>query len=342
MQTSGWDGAAALTADPLRIPVLALASLVEAGHLEVNAASPFGFLLVAESRSTLAQRQKAAKELSALGVELRVPERTPGGPEPAAQSRMFRRGLEILAQPQARLGVAITRPGEEPVVATMFVRDGEAALGALDDEAAYVGPPVRLADLLERLGEQLGGPTRAPEPPGIMAWPSQVRFAAALWPGSGRTARDDLSADQAATRLTSLGLSASAARAVIGLLVESGFVEQRSNGLLRVGAPYAPWMEAMWSGHAIEVEATPLPPGAAADLGGVPLRSRRLLFVGAPGARVLCERLGLEQLRRELGELAARAAEGGDEAMIAFTIVPPAAVMAEIAGVIAESRPGKN
>lgn len=256
----------------------ALEWLGEQGFLSPEPQSPLAFLRQQESRIGSPDRHAAGADLLRRGLvsaswspEVRRRRLLDSGPLGAS--------LKILERPEARLRIGIGAP-ESPVrITDLYLAGGEAVLGALDDEALYLGATIPRDRLIDYLVDELAA---SGDSDAFCLWPMLYRLTTALWPSCGREPRAEISIDDIEARAP--GQSAS----LVEQMLAADLVARRGDRLALTDH-HRRWLEPLWSGHVFEIERTPMEPWN----GG---REDRCLFVGSPGERVLCEEVPSHQL----------------------------------------------
>jgi hypothetical protein len=265
-----------------------------ADKLAASAASP---LRMGAAKGRPAERAAAAeRELAQRGLTL-------DGAAASPDAQPFRDALAVLAQPEALVRVRIAEPGQQPADVAMLVRQGKAAAFLVQGESVLVGPARDLGAVADSLAGEAAhqGPLSGQQ---IILWPATLKVLSAVW-GAGRDASVSLSREEAERRLGGEGRPPETVKAALDEMVEAGVLVAAGGGL-QVVSEYRPFLERVWSGRAMQVEYLPLEgaPSFEAALGAT---GPHLLFLGAPGDRVLSERLTGDSLRKWLK--GARAAE---------------------------------
>ncbi|MEM7481877.1 MAG: hypothetical protein AAF481_11940 [Acidobacteriota bacterium] len=207
----------------------------------------------------------------------------------------FLASLHLLANPELRLRVGLASPGAVareggPSIrlAHLYVRGSRVVRCEESADRVWIGPPLRLNDLVETLKELLSSRPlveSAGEPAVLALWPIIADLAKILWPsGRGHPIRRR----HALLRLDHAVHDPALARRLLGALGESGIVLEAA-GRISLSSAYRPWIEALFSGHRVEIERVEL-------LSEAPRSEERALFVGWPGRRVQLEEVSHQDL----------------------------------------------
>lgn len=261
-----------------------LGCLVEHGVLTPTAESPVSLVLETPDPEDEDDALGAAERLLDKGLVCRITPRFAGAAEPAASEAgaLFRRALEVLAAPEARLVIIRQSPDEEPSLIPLFVAGELAAPGFIDDEGLHVGAPMDRTQLLESIHVNLQSDDSEHLEHPVTLSPLVLQAVETLWRGTRRPFSQPVSRAQAHTLLEHLLGDREMARGLLRFLCDIGVLGEE-HGAYRLAEPYLPWMERVLSGHSCAVEYLPL--GAE---GSRPPEPDRLLFFGPPGQRVLC------------------------------------------------------
>ncbi|MCB1056260.1 MAG: hypothetical protein KDD11_12235 [Acidobacteria bacterium] len=260
-----------------------LSCLVEHGVIQPTAESPVS--LVLESAADFEEDAAAAAEsLLDKGLVCRLTARYAGPAEPAASEAgaLFRRSLEVLAAPEARLVIVRQSPEEEPSLIPLFVSGEFAAPGFIDDEGLHLGAPLDRTQLLDSIHINLqSDPSDELERP-VSLSPLVLQAVETLWRGTGQPLRETIERWRAHTLLLGLIDDADLVRGLLRLLTTTGVIREVREGY-RLTDPYLPWLERVLSGHSCAVEYFPID-----EEGKEHAEPDRLLFFGPPGQRILC------------------------------------------------------
>jgi hypothetical protein len=280
--------------------------LIERGALDPGEVSPLAAFALGYPPLSPAEREAAVQKLRLKGV-LRDPSGTvrfPPGARRSAYGAPLRRALEILARPEARLRIGVATPQRPPARVQLFAAGGDAALGVAEGDRFHAGPPIAKLDLGAALLRNLHFEHRTGDEPAIGLWPFVVDLVRRVWP-RGRP-RPQVRSRALAELARDEGDPDVAARLLEGL-IKAGVVEERG-GLVALTAPYAPWLDALLSGHGVEVEYSLLAPTVG--------ESDRLLFVGPPDRRVLFGTLEHSEMGPPANGSAPAVARGSDEVLL--------------------------
>jgi len=253
---------------PYLLSLATMEWLLEKGHVRLNPASPFGFLAVAARHSTPEEQEASARR------EL--------GRRPPSS---LLTALAIVARPDARIRVTTQVSNESPRQTTLWRHGSSVAEAGFNTEGFLFGAPTALATLESLLIEQVRSEAPDQRVTERVFAPTALGLLTPLWPhvacdiGARVPVADVLSTCQR------IGADADTAQTLVSGLVESGLVV-KNDAALSLAEGLAPWLAALWSGERFEVEVTPLPDG---DLDAAHLlrRSKRLLFVGPTGQRIV-------------------------------------------------------
>lgn len=193
------------------------------------------------------------------------------------------RALAVLARPATRLRLALGAPGRPSRVHHLYVGGGSAVACRRDSTALAFSRPLPLATLRAAL---VGRLRSAPPPPAMDAFcllPEIFEVLSALW--RRRRRRPAVPVPLAEIDGLLDGAAPGAAPRLVAALENAGAV-RLDGGELHLAETYRRWLAPVWSGHVVEMERTPLAPGACAGAG-----TDWLLFAGPPDDRVLCEDL---------------------------------------------------
>ncbi|MET0555577.1 MAG: hypothetical protein ABW221_21225 [Vicinamibacteria bacterium] len=208
----------------------------------------------------------------------------------------YRQALDVIAQPEALVRVRVVEPGQEPSDVAVLVKGGAAAPFLFDDGTLLVGPARPLEAIAASLAGQAGhdGPLSGQQ---ILVWPATLKVLTLVW-GRDQDASKRIARAEAERRLAGEGRSAETVAKAIDELVAGGVILAAGDGLEIVEA-YRPFLDRVWSGHALQIEF--LPVLGAPSLDAVLVQTGpRLLFVGPAGDRILNDPVTGEALARWL------------------------------------------
>lgn len=253
---------------PYLLSLATMEWLLEKQHVRLNPASPFGFLAVAARHSTPEEQEASARR------EL--------GRRPPSS---LLTALAIVARPDARIRVTTQASNEPPRQTTFWRHSSFVAEAGFNTEGFLFGVPTTLTTLESLLMEQVR--SEAPDQ-GVtdrVFAPSALGLLTPLWPHVGCDIGACVPVVDVLSTCQRLGADADTAQTLVNALVESGLVV-KTDATLSLAEGLVPWLARLWSGECFEVEVTPLPDG---DLDAAHLlqRSKRLLFVGPAGQRIV-------------------------------------------------------
>jgi hypothetical protein len=238
-------------------------------------------------RAEAASVEAAERARAARAVRLDGP--------PTAQEP-YRQALDVIARPEALVRVRVAEPGQPPSDVAVLVKGGVAAPFLFDDGTLLVGPARPLESLASSLAEQARheGPLAGQQ---ILVWPATLNVLTLVW-GRDQDASKSIARAEAERRLAGDGRSAATVAKAIDELIAGGVI-LASGDALRIVEAYRPFLDRVWSGHALQLES--LPVEGAPSLEAVLVQAGpRLLFVGAAGDRLLNDPVTGEALARWL------------------------------------------
>jgi hypothetical protein len=131
----------------------------------------------------------------------------------------------------------------------------------------------------------------------ILVWPAALKVLTLVW-GRDQDASKTIDRAEAERRLAGEGRAAETVAKAIDELVAGGVI-LASGDALSIVAAYQPFLDRVWSGHALQIEA--LGVQGAPSLEAVLVETgARLLFVGPDGDRILNDPVTGEALTRFL------------------------------------------
>ncbi|HRC86749.1 MAG TPA: hypothetical protein PK413_14170, partial [Thermoanaerobaculia bacterium] len=195
------------------------------------------------------------------------------------------RALSVLANPEARLRIALVVPGQAPIIHSLFVRDGRAVYSESDLEGFYLSEPLATSDLVEFLLATVSSRALPRELEALCLLPEVYELSSVLWKKRGKAASDPISLREVENLLESGPHRRNAALELLGVLLEVGLIEPVGSRYF-ITESFRPWLDLVWSGQVVEIERTPL--AQPAELEAEPT-GQRMIFAGPAGRRILCE-----------------------------------------------------
>jgi hypothetical protein len=255
--------------------------------LDPAAGSPVGLLLegLEDDLPREAPEESVEVRLLEKGLIRNLPPKVNGTPERACSEagELFRRSLEVLARPEARLIIVRQSPGEEPSLIPLFVSGELAAPGFIDDEGLHIGAPMDRQQLLDSIRLNLQSDSTGELESPVSLSPLVLQAVETLWRGTGRELSASISRHQARLLLLEMIGDHQLVQGLLRLLLQVGVIEEY-NGGYALTPSYLPWFQRVLSGHSCAVEFTTL-----GDDGSIrSTEPDRLLFFGPPGQRVMC------------------------------------------------------
>lgn len=271
--------------EPRILPRAGLEWLNDNGYINPSDESPFAFLRQEASRTSRAQRTRAAASLFASG-DLLCRRRTRGGRGVVTAGGVLERSLAILERPQARLRFGISESGQLPTMREFYLCGNHLVSSFSDGETAFVGEPARLEDVLACLVRHLASPDLPAQMEMICMMPQLYELVTVLWKQQGKPLAESLSRAEVA-RLLPDG-DRRAAGELLASMTEAGVLRPGDRGHT-LSPAYQHWLGLAWSDSVFEIER-----GEPDGDGWGRREQDRLLFVGPPGQRVLCEDVALD------------------------------------------------
>lgn len=268
--------------DPSFLALTPPAAAHVAERLQATAVSPL------RVRAEAASVEAAERALATKTVRLDGPP-TPDEP--------YRLALDILAQPEALVRVRVAEPGQEAADIAVLVKGRLAAPFLFDDGTLLVGP----ARPLEGLAESLSGQARHDGPlvgQQIVVWPATLKVLTLVW-GRDQDASKSIARDEAERRLAGEGRPAATVAKAIDELIAGGVILLAPGDALAIVEAYRPFLDRVWSGHALQIELLPVT-GAPSLEAALVQTGPRLLFAGPAGDRILNDPVTGEALARWL------------------------------------------
>lgn len=262
--------------------------------VEPAAGSPVGILLEelqttdnpgATNGGETASLEEVGIRLQEKGLIRNLPPKVNGTPEAAGSEagELFRRALEVLARPEARLIIVRQSPGEEPSLIPLFVSGELAAPGFIDDEGLHLGVPMDRQQLLDSIRHNLQSDNTGELESPVTLSPLVLQAVETLWRGTGRELSAPIPRHKARLLLLEMIGEQQLVQGLLRLLLQVGVIEELGGGYA-LTASYLPWLQRVLSGHSCAVEYTTL----GDDDSVRSPEPDRLLFFGPPGQRVLC------------------------------------------------------
>jgi hypothetical protein len=215
---------------------------------------------------------------------------------PPTPDEPYRQALDVLAQPEALVRVRVVEPGQPPSDVALLVKARVAAPFLFDEGTLLVGPARPLEALASVLAEQArhDGPLSGQQ---VLVWPATLKVLTLVW-GGGQDASQRVPRAEAERRLAGEGRTAATVAKALDELVAGG-VLLASGDALEIVPAYRPFLDRVWSGHALQIEF--LTVMGAPSLEAVLVQTGpRLLFVGPAGDRILDDPVTGEALARWL------------------------------------------
>jgi hypothetical protein len=259
-----------------------------------TATEPEVITLGASAVERLTRGGVSAAPVSPLSTVLR------GGAVAAAPSdedlAAFRESIAIVAQPEAYVRILILRPGEEDEqVIGLLVRQGQGVSFSLGDDLLHLGRAQPLERWARWHPRRDQGPLAGND---VWLWPSVLQLLTGLWQDNPDPART-LSRSEIVAKLTTPDYPQADAEKFVEGVVGSGAVRLEGD-TLSIDPALRPWLAALWSGHAAQVEYVPLAPDASLEQ-AIDGPRTHLLFMGQTPQRVRNEAVTGEALVAHLG-----------------------------------------
>ncbi len=253
--------------------------------------SPLEFLRASKRRFSGSERQQAGARLLNLD---------PWTHRPLLAQRLrfspLGQALAVLEAPEARLRIALGLPGRPPTVVQYFAKGRLAVAADLDSEGLRVAEPVRVTELLQQVVAELDSSALPAAMEAVAVLPEVFELLNALWGPGGRKVSEPITRDDLVNRLGGSTDARLQACSLLTAMVTAELLVQREEAYFLV-ARLASWLDRVWSGHVLEVERQALTSGEPEGSGGgesgegLSGLEHRLIFVGPPGERILCEDL---------------------------------------------------
>jgi hypothetical protein len=231
----------------------------------------------------------------------------------------------IMAAPDLLIHVSIVAPPAPRAQIWLVGRNGWAVPAFPEEADAELSAAVAVASiadhLIRRFFPQPLDPVAAP----IALRRSMLRVCTFLWSSDLGLPERSLDLDDARSRLIAAGLSSVESRSMLEVLEEAGVLELH-NGSATLAGPTLTWMQALGSGHRLEIEVfRPLDVHDKRPVASVTKPSGSLRFMGPPGRRVLCACLDPEDIDPRTPWLRGPGRQGpGLHELCVFTVLPPA------------------
>jgi hypothetical protein len=267
--------------DPSFLALSPPAAAHVAERLQATAVSPL------RVRAEAPSVEAAERALAAKAVRL------DGPPSP---EESHRQALDVIARPEALVRVRVAEPGQEASDIAVLVKGGVAAPFLFDDGTLLVGPARPLAALASSLAGQAvhDGPLAGQQ---IVVWPATLKVLTLVW-GRDQDASKSIARAEAERRLAGESRSPETVAKAIDELVAGGVI-LASGDALEIVEAWRPFLDRVWSGHALQIEFLPVE-GAPSLEAALLQTGPRLLFVGAAGDRLLNDPMTGEALARWL------------------------------------------
>jgi hypothetical protein len=224
----------------------------------------------------------------------------------------FAASVAIAAQPEAYVRILILAPEQDEQIVGVLARSGKGVSFSLGEGSVGLGQAQPLAELVVSLAPGLVNPALVGND--VWLFPSVVQLLTGLWQEDPDPARP-LSRAAVIERLKTPDFPQEQAEAFVKGAVGSGAVKQDGDQLT-IEPSLRPWLQVLWSGHAVQVEWVPLPPETPLEQ-AIEGPREHLLFVGPPGQRVLSESVTGEALAAHLGGRKPR-----EESMLHLSALP--------------------
>lgn len=265
----------------------------------------------------------APTAVSPLSSVLRDPAAAGAAPATGDVPAPFAPSVAIAAAPEAYVRILILAPEQDEQIVGVLARGGQGVSFALGEGSLGIGLAQPLSELVASLVPGLvNAALRGNE---VWLFPSVVQMLTGLWQEELDPARA-LSRAAVIERLKTPDFPEDQAEALVKGAVGSGAVKQDGDQLT-VEPALRPWLQALWSGHAVQVEWVPLPPDTPLEQ-AIEGPREHLLFVGPAGQRVLNESVTGEALVAHLGGRKPR-----EESMLHLS-APPAEEIAKRLGAL--------
>jgi len=244
----------------------------------------------------------------------------------------FRDSMRTLAQPELGLRLSVSTPGHKSVSVPLYAAGETVALGSFEQLLFCVGPPLKISDFVAALTQDLQNTDSSQGTRRIGLLPFQVRSSTIIWRAYNKRATDKIRTSDAVSALSRASLNPEQASVVISCLLKTGFLEE-SDGWLVLKSVYRECMDLIWSGYLIEIEQTTFSGSVTPD---EPRNAtKRFLFVGPPGRRLLCTHLTFyTQKQKSASTKSGQPADSRSEQLVAFIRVSNAALERWINGLI--------
>jgi hypothetical protein len=255
----------------------------------------------------------APTAVSPLSSVLRDPAAAAAPAGSAEVPPAFAASLAIAAAPEAYVRILILAPEQDEEIIGVLAKGGQGVSFSLGEGSVGIGQAQPLSELVASLVPGLVNAALF----GNDLWldPSMVQLLTGLWEEELDPARA-LSRAAVIERLKTPEFPQEQAEAFVKNTVASGAVKQDGDQLTIVPA-LRPWLQALWSGHAVQVEWVPLPAETPLEQ-AIEGPREHLLFVGPPGQRVLNESVTGEALAAHL-----RGRQPREESMLHLSALPP-------------------
>lgn len=288
------NGKEALAAPSRLLSRASLEWLVDGGLFSPGPGSPLEHLRDSTHRLSARERQRAG---------IRLLDCDPWTHRPLLAQRLrfspLGQALAVLESPEARLRIALARPGRQPAVRQYFLRGRLAVAAEIDAEGVRLAEPQRAAELMKAVVAELDSSALPTSMEAMAVLPEVFELLNALWGPSGRGVGEPITLEDLSDRLGASPEAVAQASSLLAAMVDAELLVRREEAYFLV-EKLAAWLARVWSGHVVEMERQALSRSLdAADLESstaaaseLPAGSeQRLIFVGPPGERILCEDL---------------------------------------------------
>lgn len=274
----------------------ALEWLADGNYFNARAGSPLEYLRTTTRHSSGSERQRAGARLL---------DRDPWTHRPLLAQRLrfspLGQALAVLESPEVRLRIALAHPGRLPEVVQFFLKGRLAVAAELSPEGLRLAEPIRVAELMSAVASELDNSALPRSMEAVAVLPEVFELLNALWGPGGRGVAEAITLEDLLDRLGTSAEARHQATLLLAAMVDADLLSRREEAYFLVDK-LAAWLGRVWSGHVVEMECQALSAVTAMapadeDAEVPPGAEQRLIFVGPPGERILCEDLvtGLRQ-----------------------------------------------